>query len=576
MDSIKRVFKYAFKPKRYIIIAFILVVIETSFELLIPFVMSSLIDDGVKTGNMNHIYFTGIIIFICAIISLLTGYLYSKFAAKAAAVFGENIRNALFEKIESFSFSNLDHFQSSSLVTRVINDAQLMQNTLTTVLRPLARSPIMLILGIVLSFIINPTLSLVFIIMTPILAAIMLILFKIVSPRFLKLQRGLDNLNLVLQETLISIKTIKAFVKEGYQEEKFEEVNRGYTSIVEKTFRIINIGTPLSQFMIYTATIVIMWVGGNLMINSVIQEGDLTGVFSYTMQTFNSIMMLSNILISIARSLASLYRVDEVLKETPTIVNGEDLKTVKDGEITFENVDFKYSSSADNYVLKNISFTIKSGEIIGIIGETGSGKSTLAELMLRLYDITNGKISIDGENIKDYSLENLRENIAIVLQKNYLFSGTLKDNLLWGNKQASDEELFQAMKDACVDEFFPRLQGGLNYELGVNGGNVSGGQKQRICIARALLKKPKILILDDSTSALDNNTEKRLMQNLSSMRDMTTIIITQRLNSLILADRVMVLSDGQISGFDTKEKLLENNEIFKEFYKSQMNVQENG
>ena len=328
--------------------------------------------------------------------------------------------------------------------------------------------------------------------------------------------------------------------------------------------------------MIYTATIVIMWVGGNLMINSVIQEGDLTGVFSYTMQTFNSIMMLSNILISIARSLASLYRVDEVLKETPTIVNGEDLKTVKDGEITFENVDFKYSSSADNYVLKNISFTIKSGEIIGIIGETGSGKSTLAELMLRLYDISNGKISIDGENIKDYSLENLRENIAIVLQKNYLFSGTLKDNLLWGNKQASDEELFQAMKDACVDEFFPRLQGGLNYELGVNGGNVSGGQKQRICIARALLKKPKILILDDSTSALDNNTEKRLMKNLSSMRDMTTIIITQRLNSLILADRVMVLSDGQISGFDTKEKLLENNEIFKEFYKSQMKVQENG
>ncbi len=576
MDSIRRVFKYAFRPKRYIIIAFILVVIETSFELLIPFVMSSLIDDGVKTGNMNHIYFTGIIIFICAIISLLTGYLYSKFAAKAAAVFGENIRNVLFEKIESFSFSNLDHFQSSSLVTRVINDAQLMQNTLTTVLRPLARSPIMLILGIVLSFIINPTLSLVFIIMTPILAAIMLILFKIVSPRFLKLQRGLDNLNLVLQETLISIKTIKAFVKEGYQEEKFEEVNRGYTSIVEKTFRIINIGTPLSQFMIYTATIVIMWVGGNLMINSVIQEGDLTGVFSYTMQTFNSIMMLSNILISIARSLASLYRIDEVLKETPTIVNGEDLKKVKDGEITFENVDFKYSSSADNYVLKNISFTIKSGEIIGIIGETGSGKSTLAELMLRLYDISNGKISIDGENIKDYSLENLRENIAIVLQKNYLFSGTLKDNLLWGNKQASDEELFQAMKDACVDEFFPRLQGGLNYELGVNGGNVSGGQKQRICIARALLKKPKILILDDSTSALDNNTEKRLMKNLSSMRNMTTIIITQRLNSLILADRVMVLSDGQISGFDTKEKLLEDNEIFKEFYKSQMKVQENG
>ena len=576
MDSIKRVFKYAFKPKRYIIIAFILVVIETSFELLIPFVMSSLIDDGVKTGNMPHIYFTGIIIFICAIISLLTGYLYSKFAAKAAAVFGENIRNALFEKIESFSFSNLDHFQSSSLVTRVINDAQLMQNTLTTVLRPLARSPIMLILGIVLSFIINPTLSLVFIVMTPILAAIMLILFKIVSPRFLKLQRGLDNLNLVLQETLISIKTIKAFVKEGYQEEKFEEVNRGYTSIVEKTFRIINIGTPLSQFMIYTATVVIMWVGGNLMINSVIQEGDLTGVFSYTMQTFNSIMMLSNILISIARSLASLYRVDEVLKETPTIVNGKDLKTVKDGKIAFENVDFKYSASADNYVLKNISFTIKSGEIIGIIGETGSGKSTLAELMLRLYDISNGKILIDGENIKDYSLENLRENIAIVLQKNYLFSGTLRDNLLWGNKQASDEEIFQAMKDACVDEFFPRLQGGLNYELGVNGGNVSGGQKQRICIARALLKKPKILILDDSTSALDNNTEKRLMQNLSSMHNMTTIIITQRLNSLILADRVMVLSDGQISGFDTKEKLLESNEIFKEFYTSQMKVQENG
>lgn len=570
MDSFKRILSYAFKEKRYIIITLILIFIETSVELFIPFIMSSLIDDGVKLKDMNHIYLTGSIIVLFAVISLVTGYLYSRFSAKTASVFGREIRHAQFKKIEEYSFSNIDKFEASSLVTRVINDSAMVQNTLTSVMRPLVRAPLMLILGIGLSFAINWELAIIFILLAPLLAVSMFFIVRHVAPRFMILQKSLDNLNLVIQENLIAIRVIKAFVRKDYQIEKFEKVNWHYTDVVEKTFRVVSLGTPISQVIMYTAMLLVMWFGGSLMISSTIEEGALTGVFSYVVQTFNSLMMVSNICISIARSLASCYRIDQVLVEVPTIEDGKDSsKHIKDGEIEFIDVDFKYDIQGKENVLENLNFKIEPGEMIGVIGSTGSGKSTLVELILRLYDVTNGKVLIDGENVKDYSLYNLREEISIVLQKNFLFSGSLRDNLKWGDKLASDEELLSACKLACVDEFLPRLQGGLDYELGANGSNVSGGQKQRICIARALLKKPKILILDDATSALDTATERRLIDNLKSEKNMTVIIITQRLSSLANCSRVLVLDNGRISGFDNKEKLLENNHIYADFYHTQ-------
>ena len=570
MDSFKRILSYAFKEKRYIIITLILIFIETSVELFIPFIMSSLIDDGVKLKDMNHIYLTGSIIVLFAVISLVTGYLYSRFSAKTASVFGREIRHAQFKKIEEYSFSNIDKFEASSLVTRVINDSAMVQNTLTSVMRPLVRAPLMLILGIGLSFAINWELAIIFILLAPLLAVSMFFIVRHVAPRFMILQKSLDNLNLVIQENLIAIRVIKAFVRKDYQIEKFEKVNWHYTDVVEKTFRVVSLGTPISQVIMYTAMLLVMWFGGSLMISSTIEEGALTGVFSYVVQTFNSLMMVSNICISIARSLASCYRIDQVLVEVPTIEDGKDSsKHIKDGEIEFIDVDFKYDIQGKENVLENLNFRIEPGEMIGVIGSTGSGKSTLVELILRLYDVTNGKVLIDGENVKDYSLYNLREEISIVLQKNFLFSGSLRDNLKWGDKLASDEELLSACKLACVDEFLPRLQGGLDYELGANGSNVSGGQKQRICIARALLKKPKILILDDATSALDTATERRLIDNLKAEKNMTVIIITQRLSSLANCSRVLVLDNGRISGFDNKEKLLENNHIYADFYHTQ-------
>lgn len=570
MDSFKRILSYAFKEKRYIIITLILIFIETSVELFIPFIMSSLIDDGVKLKDMNHIYLTGSIIVLFAVISLVTGYLYSRFSAKTASVFGREIRHAQFKKIEEYSFSNIDKFEASSLVTRVINDSAMVQNTLTSVMRPLVRAPLMLILGIGLSFAINWELAIIFICLAPLLAVSMFFIVRHVAPRFMILQKSLDNLNLVIQENLIAIRVIKAFVRKDYQIEKFEKVNWHYTDVVEKTFRVVSLGTPISQVIMYTAMLLVMWFGGSLMISSTIEEGALTGVFSYVVQTFNSLMMVSNICISIARSLASCYRIDQVLVEVPTIEDGKDSsKHIKDGEIEFIDVDFKYDIQGKENVLENLNFKIEPGEMIGVIGSTGSGKSTLVELILRLYDVTSGKVLIDGENVKDYSLYNLREEISIVLQKNFLFSGSLRDNLKWGDKLASDEELLSACKLACVDEFLPRLQGGLDYELGANGSNVSGGQKQRICIARALLKKPKILILDDATSALDTATERRLIDNLKAEKNMTVIIITQRLSSLANCSRVLVLDNGRISGFDNKEKLLENNHIYADFYHTQ-------
>jgi len=570
MDAFKRVFSYAFKHKKELYLSIFFVVVETTFELFIPFLMSMLIDNGVKVQNMEYIYISGGIILICAFLSLITGLLFAKFSSIAAANFGKEIRLAQFKKIESYSFSNIDSFESSSLVTRVINDSALMQNTLTLTLRPLCRAPIMLILGIVLSFAINWELAIIFICLTPILALILFGVLRFVSPLFIKLQHALDDLNLVIQESLIAIRIIKVFVRQPYMEDKFSNVNNQYTKIVDKTFRMVNIAGPLTQIVMYVGTILIMYFGGNLLIESKIQEGSLTGVFSYVMQTFNSLMMLTNVCISIARCLASCYRVNQVLIKENDIddSNNKQLK-VKDGNLEFKNVSFKYFKNAKENVLSDINFKIDKGDVLGILGATGAGKSTLVELILRLYDINEGSILIDGEDIKEYSLVNLRDSISIVLQKNFLFSGTIKENILWGNKNALEEEINKVVTLSCTDELLEKLPDGINTNLGTNGNNVSGGQKQRICIARALLKHPKILILDDATSALDNATEKRLISNLSTIKDMTIIIISQRFMTLNYANKILVLDNGKVNGFGNKNDMLENNKIFASYYSLQ-------
>lgn len=570
MHPLKVVFSFTLKHKKYLFLSIFLVIIETSFELFIPFLMSLLIDNGVKKQDMNYIYISGGVIFLCAILSAITGLLFARYSALSASYFGKEVRDAQFKKIEDFSFSNIDNFEASSLITRVINDSTLIQNTFTLVLRPLFRAPIMLLLGIVLSLIINYQLALVFIFLTPILTLSLFFILKIVAPKFIILQKTLDNLNLVIQESLVSIRIIKAFVREDYKQINFDKVNKTYTSIVDKTFRVVNLGVPITQFFMYVSTIAIMILGGNLLINSTIKEGSLTGVFSYVMQTFNSLMMLTSVCISLSRSLASCYRVNQILTTKIDIMENDSSKCeITSGNISFKNVYFKYSNKADEYVLEDISFNINHGDILGIVGSTGSGKSSLVELILRLYDVTKGEISIDGNNVKDYSLFHLREKIGIVLQKNSLFSGTLKENLLFANKNATDEEISNVIHLACVDEFLDKLPNGLDTELGSNGNNVSGGQKQRICIARALLKYPKILILDDATSALDTATERRLINNLSSIKDITIIIISQRILSLANANKILVLDNGKLNGFGNKKDMLLNNTIYKDYYNLQ-------
>lgn len=566
MDAFKTVYAYAFKKPKDMVLAIVFVFLETAVELAIPFLMSMLLDDGVTEGDMGIIYLDGGLIFACAALSLWTGLCFAHYSAKAAANFGYAIRKAQFQAIENFSFSNLNAFVPSSLVTRVINDSALMQNTLAVSIRPVFRAPWMLILGVGFSLAIDWRLALVFFAVIPVLGIILWLILKAVSPKFLALQRGLDGLNLVIQEGLVAIRVIKAFVREPYEEEKFAKANADYTEIVQSTFRLANLVTPLTALTMYAGTVLIMAIGGTALLEGTLKAGSLTGVFSYVMQTVNSLMLLTNVALSVARSLASCYRVNQVLKTKPDILDGPDKnRDVTQGKIEFENVSFKYAKSAKRDVVTGLSFAIRPGEAFGIVGATGSGKSTVASLMLRLYDATQGEVRIDDVPIRDYSLYRLREGIGMVFQKNTLFSGTVEENLKWGNPNATHDEVMWAVRMACVDEFLPKLPQGLATSLGTGGGMVSGGQKQRLCIARALLKHPRILILDDATSALDTATERRLMENLKGIPGMTVVVISQRILTMANADRILVLDNGRMSGLGTPKELLGDNAIYRQF-----------
>lgn len=571
MNDLKQLFHHLGPYKKDFFIGAILVIIETCFELIIPLLMADIIDIGVVNHDTHVIFVRGIEMGVCALLSLITGLLYARFAARASYGFGARVREAEYAKIQTYAFCNLDRFDTSSLVTRMTTDITVVQNAINAGIRPMVRGPVMLILGIGLSVWMSAELSLVFFACAPILAVTLVLIVRRVAPMYTRLQRAVDRLNGVVQEGLTAIRAIKAFVRGEYEEEKFQTVNEELRQTSQKTFHYAVLNLPAFQIVMYTAVVLIMWFGGNMIINSSLQVGDLTGFLSYVLQVMNSLMMISNVFLLLTRSLASAKRINEVLTEEPEIVSPAGaFADIPDGSIDFDNVSFKYNRDAEEYALSNVNLHIRSGQTVGILGGTGSAKTTLVQLIPRLYDATDGIVKVGGRDVKEYDLAALRDAVGIVLQKNVLFSGTIRDNLRWGNRDASDEELWRACQIACADEFIERMPKGLDTDLGQGGVNVSGGQKQRLCIARTLLKKPKILIFDDSTSAVDTATEGKIRTALSALPDMTKIIIAQRITSVMDTDMIVILEDGQINAVGTHEKLLRTNPIYQEIYASQV------
>ncbi len=570
MKDLKYIARYLAPCRRQFLIAIALLFLECCFELTIPLLMSQIIDVGVAQGNIQAILTQGGKMVACAVLALLSGLLYSRFAARAAYGFGAELRRAEYRKIQHFAFSNLDRFSTSSLVTRMTTDVTVMQNAVNGGLRPMVRSPVMLVMGIGLSFWMNAQLALVFVICTPVLAVILALIVHKVGPLYSRQQQAVDLLNRQLQESLTGIRAIKAFVRGRYEEERFDQVSRELTSASLSTFQNAVLNLPAFQLVMYTSIVLIMWFGGNFIMAGQMRVGELTGFLSYVLQVMNSVMMMSNIFLLLTRSLTSARRIRQVLEETPDLEQPQNPQfQISDGSIDFDHVSFRYQTSSQKYALRDVDLHIRSGETVGIIGGTGSAKSTLVQLIPRLYDVSEGCIRVGGRDVREYDLTTLRKAVGIVLQKNVLFSGTVRDNLRWGNPEADDQALWAACRDACADEFLLRMPKGLDSDLGQGGVNVSGGQKQRLCIARTLLQGAKILIFDDSTSAVDTATEAKIRSALARRRDVTKLIIAQRLTSVQDADKIIILEDGKIHAVGTHAQLLEHDPIYQEIYHSQ-------
>ena len=571
MKNMKRLFGYMGPYKKDMILGALFVMIETGFELFIPIMISNLIDIGVANHDVNYIYVKGVQMALLALGALVTGLLYAHFSAKASYGWGAEIRKAEYARVQQYAFSNLDHFVTSSLITRMTTDVNVLQNMIISGFRPITRGPSLLIMGIGLSFYMNPKLAFVFVVCTPILAIILFLIVRKVAPMYTRLQSIMDRLNQVVQENLTAIRAVKAFVRDEYEEDKFEEVNRDMAKSSETTFHYAVLNLPAFQGIMYTTIVMILWFGGNMILKSELAVGNLTGFLSYVMQVINSLMMLANVFLLLTRSLASAHRIAEILDENIVLTspeNGE--KKVKDGSIDFENVSFKYREDAREYALENVNLHIPAGQTIGVIGTTGSAKTTLVQLIPRLYDATTGVVRVGGVNVHDYDLSVLRDSVNITLQKNVLFSGTVRENLKWGNPSADDETIWKACRAACADEFLSRMPDGLDTMLEQGGNNLSGGQKQRLCIARALLGNAKILIFDDSTSAVDTATEKKIRKALADYKDVTKIIIAQRITSVMNTDQIVILDDGKVHRVGTHKELLANDPIYQEIYASQM------
>ena len=568
---LKRIFSYMKEYKKYAWLALICIGVEVVLEIMVPMLMADLIDIGVTNSDIPYIITKGIQMVICAIAALILGVGSARFSAIAGQGLGANIRKEEYQKLQSYSFSNIDHFSVSSLVTRLTSDVTNIQNAVSTGMRPFGRSPVMLIFATTLAFRINSTLAFVFLVALPVLAVLLTIIIINVGPRYGRMQAAVDLVNRCIEENLTAIRVVKSYVRGDYEAKKFEKVNQNLKEESESAFGTAVLNMPAMQVVMYGTILGILMIGGRLIYSGQMMVGQLTSFLSYVLLILNSLMMMSNVFLLMTRSLASAGRIMEVIDEKIDITDeaAEDIAVTK-GDIEFNHVWFKYKSTAKEYVLSDISFHIQAGQTVGIIGQTGASKSTLIQLIPRLYDATEGEIKIDGVDVKKYPIRHLRDAIAVVLQKNTLFSGSLIDNLRWGNENASLEQINEACSIACADEFIDRLPGGLDAEMGQEGVNVSGGQKQRICIARAILKKPKVLILDDSTSAVDTATEANIRNALAKkLPEVTKIIIAQRVSSVRHADQIIIMDGGRINAIGTHNSLLKANKIYQEIYESQ-------
>lgn len=572
MRNLKILFSYLGAYRRDAMLGVLFVTAETALELFIPVIMANIIDVGVPAGDIDYILLQGTYMLVCAAFSLVLGLGYARTSARVASGLGANLREAEYRKIQTLAFGDLDNYDASSLVTRMTTDITVIQNAIGNGFRPMVRGPVTLIVGLVYALVLSRPLATVFAIILPVLAIVLGVITYRVSPLYRQLQTSMDHLNGVVQEDLTAVRAVKAYVRAEHEEAKFDAVNTELAHTATKTFGNAVLNLPVFQLSMYVAALSILWIGGRMILAGELGVGSLTGFMSYVLLIMNSLMMISNVFLLLTRALASVERISRVLDER-SLIQAPDaaaaVHEVADGSIEFRDVSFKYRADAAEDVLEHIDLRIESGSTVGILGGTGSGKSSLVQLIARLYDATEGAVLVGGHDVRDYDLATLRDAVGIVLQKNVLFTGTVRENLQWGNPQASDDELLAACRAECVDEFLDRI-GGLDGELGQGGAGVSGGQKQRLCIARTLLKHPRVLIFDDSTSAVDMAIDAKIREHIAQIPNTTVIVITQRIASVMDADRIIVLDDGRVHGVGTHEELLAGDSIYQEIYASQM------
>ena len=549
----------------------VFMILEVICEMIIPYLMASIVDDGVNAGNMDHIIKVGITMIFVAVFGLLSGLAGARTAAKASTGFARNLRESMFNNIQTFSFSNIDKYSTAGLVTRLTTDVNMLQMGYQMMLRMFVRAPFSMIIAMFMAFSINARLASVYLVAVILLAIVLFFIMRNATQYFQQAFPKYDDMNASVQENVSAIRVVKAYVREEEETKKFKKTSEMIYRIFLKAENNTVWNAPIMQGTVYTCILLISWIGAKMIVAGNLTTGEMMSLLTYCMNILMNLMMVSMIFVMVSMSTASIRRISEILTEKTDITNPENpVYEVVDGSIEFKNVDFAYKKGAEHRVLKEINLNIKSGETIGIIGGTGSAKTSLVNLISRLYDVTAGEILVGGKNVKDYDLETLRNQVSVVLQKNVLFSGTILDNLRWGDKNATQEECERACRLACADEFIQRMPDGYNTFIEQGGSNVSGGQKQRLCIARALLKKPKILILDDSTSAVDTATDAKIRKAFAEeIPDTTKLIIAQRISSVQNADRIIVMEEGTINGFGTHEELLETNEIYREVYESQ-------
>ena len=567
----RTVLRYVKNYKKDSFLTILFTVLEVFMEVLLPFVTSYIIDKGIEAGNINNVYKFGGLMLVMAALSLVFGALGGKYVASASSGFAANLRKGIYDKVQTFSFANIDRFSTPSLVTRMTTDVTNIQNAYMMTLRIATRAPLTLLFSMIMCFFINAKISAVFLCAIVLLGVVLIIIVKASLKYFDKAFDTYDRVNADIQENISAIRVVKSYVREDYENDKFEKSVNRLKKLFIKAEGYLTLNAPALMICVYGCTIAISWFAAHYIVAGDMTTGNLTTLLSYIMQILMSLMMFSMIFVMISMSMASVHRISQVLNEVPDIHNPENaVEEVKDGSIDFNNVSFSYRKNSDKNALSDIDIHIKSGETIGIIGGTGSGKSSFVNLICRLYDVSSGSVCVGGVDVRNYDTEVLRDQVSVVLQKNVLFSGTILDNLRWGNADATEEECIAACKAACADEFIERMPDKYNTYIERGGTNVSGGQKQRLCIARALLKKPKILILDDSTSAVDTATDSKIRKAFATaIPDTTKIIIAQRVSSVKDADRIIVLDEGRVNGFDTHENLLKNNDIYSEIFESQ-------